>query len=143
MPYDDMDRFVAFSKCLVGISADRAVDDGRYSDLVTKIITQMTKLLNKMDPSEPKGTGEDTVDYIARHSVTAAVPEISGATKKKGPPVYIRDQLVHMCLAALQDFERGITFETVPPTKLENLMQLANKAVQLHDAVKQYQQNRG
>lgn len=62
---------------------------------------------------------------------------------QNAPTVVLRDNLVHSCRLALQNLERGVSFETVTTPQLDNLTQLADQALMLRAAIVRYQQNRG
>ena len=158
MPYDDMDRFVAFSKCLAGFGPDRVVDDNRFSELASKIIVQMNNLLDKMNQPAPQSFEEAASEFVDKHGGLVAAPGVGvetyqdghggsvtvSADKRTQPPVATRDALLHSCREALQHFERGVSFERITKGQLNFLTVLSNEAAKFRAAVERYQlQNRG
>jgi hypothetical protein len=149
MPYDDMDRFVAFSKCLAGFGPDRVIDDNRFRDLASKIIVQMHKLLDRMDHPEPQSFGEAAAEFVDKHGglVTApgvGVTPLQNTPAGKSPPTALRDDLLRSCRIIMQSCARGVSFEDITKEQLGLLSLLAEEATKFRAAVERYQlQNRG
>jgi hypothetical protein len=128
MPYDDMDKFVAFSKCLASFSP------GQFSGLTDRIAVQMDKLLDRMNPA----TATEAATLWTDFDECGNKP-----TKATSPPVSMRDDLDKLCRKVLGRFARGNSYETYTNDDLASLQCLAKLAIDFSTAVLQYQKRKG
>jgi hypothetical protein len=143
MPYDDMDKFVAFSKCLAGL------DRSEFTDLADKVVDQMHRLLDKMRKEQEQEQQESAFypnvdpNSLSFWSDLKPDPE-SKPPKLKSPPVELRDALLRSCREVLQYFALGASFDTAKGAQLNLLSLLSDESIKFRNAVERsQQQNRG
>lgn len=147
MPYDDMDKFVAFSKCLAGLNLDGVADDHPFNDLASKIVDQMDQLLAKMNQSVPQSAGDSAAEHVARHGGVVSARGVAVVSLSKDAktaqrlPVLseILDQLFKQIKIVQSHFSRGVTFAEIHLIHIETLLMLATTAKELATVLQSYQ----